>query len=87
MAIIPPLGQSSSLAKDIGAQVNMGQWLAAGVLALPFMVPLAIVTPAPYLQHSSPHSFLRFGSTAFYCAIWAASPAIALALASMSGKF
>jgi adenosylcobinamide-GDP ribazoletransferase len=45
MAIIAPLSQSGGLAKDIGAQVNGGQWLAASVLALPLMVPLGIATP------------------------------------------
>ena len=47
MAIIPPLAQTGGLAKDIGAQVGAGQWLAASLLTLPFMVPLGLMTPVP----------------------------------------
>ena len=40
MAIVPPFVQTAGLAKDIGAQVGVGQWLAATLLTLPFTVPL-----------------------------------------------
>lgn len=47
MAIIPPLVQTGGLAKDVGAQVGAGQWLAASLLTLPFMVSLGMMTPVP----------------------------------------
>lgn len=47
MAIIPPLAQTGGLAKDVGAQVGAGQWFAASLLTLPFMIPLGMMTPVP----------------------------------------
>lgn len=47
MAIVRPLAQTGGLAKDVGAQVGAGQWLAASLLTLPFMVPLGMMTPVP----------------------------------------
>ncbi len=47
MAIVPPLVQGGSLAKDIGAQVSARQWVAASLLTLPFVVPLAMAVPIP----------------------------------------
>ncbi len=47
MAIVPPLIQTSGLAKDIGAQVSPAQWLIASLLAVPFLIPLGIAMPIP----------------------------------------
>ncbi len=47
MAIVRPLAQTGGLAKDVGAQVGTGQWLAASLLTLPFMIPLGMMTPVP----------------------------------------
>lgn len=47
MAIVPPLAQTGGLAKYVGAQVGAGQWLAASLLTLPFMIPLGMMTPVP----------------------------------------
>lgn len=49
MAIVPPLVQTGGLAKDIGAQVGVGQWLSASLLTLPFMISLSMMTPLPML--------------------------------------
>ena len=49
MACVVPVMRTSGLAKDIGAQTQMGQWAAASVLTLPFVVPLFIMTPVPVL--------------------------------------
>jgi adenosylcobinamide-GDP ribazoletransferase len=49
MTIVPPLDQTGGLAKDIGAQLGMGQWMAASLLTLPFMVPLGMATPLTLL--------------------------------------
>ena len=47
MALVPPFAQSGGLAKDVGVQAGFGQWLAASVFTLPFMVPLAAAIPLP----------------------------------------
>lgn len=47
MTIVRPLAQTGGLAKDVGAQVGTGQWLAASLLTLPFMIPLGMMTPVP----------------------------------------
>ncbi len=49
MAIIPALVQPSGLAKDVGARTGIGQWLAANLLTLPFLMPLAIIMPLPLI--------------------------------------
>lgn len=49
MAIIPPLVQAGGLAKDVGTQVGAGQWLAASLITLPYMVPLGMWMPLPLL--------------------------------------
>lgn len=45
MATVPPLIQTTGLAKDVGARAGTGQWLAASALTLPFVIPLIIVMP------------------------------------------
>lgn len=49
MAVIPPFTQSIGLAKDVGAQAGIGQWLATSFLTLPFIVPLALIIPLSVL--------------------------------------
>lgn len=49
MALVPPFAQSGGLAKDVGAQAGLGQWLVASLLTLPFMTPLAAAIPLPML--------------------------------------
>ncbi len=45
MAIVPPLIQTSGLAKDVGARTGGGQWLMATLLMLPFLIPLVMIVP------------------------------------------
>ena len=45
MAIVPPLIQTGGLAKDVGARVRFGQWVAASLLTAPFMVSLGMARP------------------------------------------
>ena len=49
MAIIPPLVRTTGLAKDVGAQAGVGQWLWASLFTAPFMIPLGLAIPLPML--------------------------------------
>nr|WP_315456991.1 adenosylcobinamide-GDP ribazoletransferase [uncultured Sphingorhabdus sp.] len=49
MAVIRPFTQSVGLAKDLGAQVGVGQWLTASFLTLPFIVLIALIVPLSVL--------------------------------------
>jgi adenosylcobinamide-GDP ribazoletransferase len=48
MVIVPPI-QATGLAKDVGARTSIGQWFAAVLLTLPFLMPLAMMMPFPVL--------------------------------------
>lgn len=50
MAIVPPLVHSTGLAKDVGARIGVGQWLAASMFSLPLMAPLGMATPLPLIS-------------------------------------
>lgn len=45
MVIVPPLIQTSGLAKDVGARTGIGQWFVASLLTLPFIIPLGMMIP------------------------------------------
>jgi adenosylcobinamide-GDP ribazoletransferase len=45
MAVVPPFAQADGLAKDVGKRADVGQWLAATLLTVPFVVPLAVAIP------------------------------------------
>jgi adenosylcobinamide-GDP ribazoletransferase len=45
MAAVPPVTQSSGLAKDVGAQTGIGQWIIASVFTVVFMIPLGAAIP------------------------------------------
>jgi adenosylcobinamide-GDP ribazoletransferase len=49
MATIPPVIHGEGIAKDVGAQAGVGQWLTASLLTLPLMAPLAMLLPLPVL--------------------------------------
>jgi adenosylcobinamide-GDP ribazoletransferase len=49
MVVVPPLTQSTGLAKDVGGRTSIGQGFAAGLLTLPFLIPLAMMMPFPVL--------------------------------------
>jgi adenosylcobinamide-GDP ribazoletransferase len=48
MALIPPLDQGQSLAKDIGQQTGLGIVAIASLLVLPFVWPLAALAPVHF---------------------------------------
>jgi adenosylcobinamide-GDP ribazoletransferase len=49
MALVPPVGQSGGIAKDIGVRTGPAQWLGASLMALPFILPLAMAAPVQLL--------------------------------------